>query len=143
MHKVGQGLILGTRCHSESWRRGAFPAVYLHLLHRRFVLDRREAKICQQVPPCLPLPYQQFASVGEVGKAISVYSRVFRLIGCDAYTRTFYEAPDFRGWVWGLLFSLTTVLNVGPWPSSLSAARNPPSHPHHFLVAVLRSGCLR
>jgi len=28
----------------------------------------------------------------QVGKAISVYSRVFRLIGCDAYTRTFYES---------------------------------------------------
>ncbi|CAE7679304.1 efhc2 [Symbiodinium sp. CCMP2456] len=28
----------------------------------------------------------------QVGRAISVYSRVFRLIGCDAYTRTFYES---------------------------------------------------
>ena len=54
-------------------------------------------------------PHQQLPSNGQVGRAISVYSRVFRLIGCDAYTRTFYEARGFRGWVWRLLFSLTAV----------------------------------
>ena len=33
----------------------------------------------------------------QVGRTIAVYSRVFRLIGADSYTRSFYEVRAFRG----------------------------------------------
>lgn len=32
----------------------------------------------------------------RVGKSIAIYSRLFRLIGADAYTRDFYEANSPR-----------------------------------------------
>ena len=31
----------------------------------------------------------------RVGRSISIYSRVFRIIGADDYTRKFYKARDF------------------------------------------------